>query len=169
MNFFYWNIRGIGNSDTRVTLRNLFLSHKPLLLFIAEPMITIDKVPAWFWKSIGVRNFSVNDSGLLIPNLWALWGNEVNPTIIFLSSQCIALEVIYMQYTFYIAAIYAVHRTCPVRISEQTLLTFKVDTMGLGYLLETLMLFSVLMRSAVVGLRLLCRVRIFCSGVTLIC
>lgn len=107
MNCFYWNIRGIGNTDTRVTLRNLFLSHKPLLLFIAEPMVTIDKIPAWFWKSIGVCNFSINDRSPLIPNLWALWGTEVNHTIIFMSSQCIAMEVFYLQSSFYIAAIYA--------------------------------------------------------------
>jgi len=36
--FFYCNIRGIGNSDTRVALKNLFLSHKPVLIFVAELM-----------------------------------------------------------------------------------------------------------------------------------
>jgi len=40
MNIFFCNVRGIGNSDTRVTLKSLFFTHKPLLMFIAEPIGT---------------------------------------------------------------------------------------------------------------------------------
>jgi len=43
----------------------------------------------------------------LSPNLWALWGRDINPYVIFVSSQCIALEIIYHQTTIYIVAIYA--------------------------------------------------------------
>jgi hypothetical protein len=45
MNIFYWNARGIGNSDTRVTLKNLIMSHKPILIFLVEPMISFTQVP----------------------------------------------------------------------------------------------------------------------------
>ena len=45
MNFLNWNVRGIGNSDTRIALKNLYLSHKPMLIFIAQPMITI-RIPS---------------------------------------------------------------------------------------------------------------------------
>ena len=72
MNLFYWNVRGIGNSDTRVTLRNLFLTHKPLLLLIAEPMIDVSQISDWYWRIIGVVNYCVNDRGSSLPNLWAL-------------------------------------------------------------------------------------------------
>ena len=39
--FLYWNVRGIDNSDTRIALKILYLSHKPILIFIAEPVITV--------------------------------------------------------------------------------------------------------------------------------
>lgn len=39
MNILYWNIRGIGNSETRTALNNFYLTHKPILIFIAEPKI----------------------------------------------------------------------------------------------------------------------------------
>ena len=42
-----------------------------------------------------------------MPNLWALWGNDVIATVIFVSDQCIALEISYYQSTVYIAAVYA--------------------------------------------------------------
>jgi len=41
MNVLYWNARGIGNSDTRVALKNLVMSQKPMLIIIAEPMILL--------------------------------------------------------------------------------------------------------------------------------
>ena len=35
----YWYARGVGNSDSRVALKKI-RSHKPLLIFIVEPMIS---------------------------------------------------------------------------------------------------------------------------------
>ncbi|XP_024626586.1 uncharacterized protein [Medicago truncatula] len=107
MNIFFWNVRGIGNVDTRITLRNLFLTHRPLLLFIAEPMIDISQIPAWYWHSIGVLKFCVNDRGSLLPTLWVLWGRDISPSIIFVSSQCIVLEILFQQVNVYVAGIYA--------------------------------------------------------------
>jgi len=69
-------------------------------------MIIVYKIPAWYWKSIGVRNYCVNDRGPLVPNLWALWGNDIQLLLFFLSFQSIALEV-KCQSTCYIAVIYA--------------------------------------------------------------
>jgi len=107
MNILFWNLRGIGNVDTCITLRNLFLTHKPLLIFIAEPMIEVSQIPAWYWQSIGVLKFCVNDRHSLLPNLWALWGRDISPSIIFVSSQCIVLEILFQQTTIYVAGIYA--------------------------------------------------------------
>jgi hypothetical protein len=42
-----------------------------------------------------------------LPNLWALWGNDVTATVIFVSDQCITLEVSCFQSTVYIAVVYA--------------------------------------------------------------
>jgi hypothetical protein len=107
MNILYWNIRGIGNSDTRIALKNLYLSHKPFLIFVAEPKVNFVQIPSWYWPSIGVNKYCINNRGPLLPNLWALWGNELSATVIFVSDQCIALEISCFQSTVYIAAIYA--------------------------------------------------------------
>lgn len=42
-----------------------------------------------------------------MPNLWALWGSEITTSVIFVSSQCIALKLTFQQSSIYIAAIYA--------------------------------------------------------------
>lgn len=107
MNILYWNVRGIGNADTRLALKNFYLSHKPSLIFIAEPMINFHQVPAWYWPSIGVSKYCINNRGSALPNLWALRGNDLHATIIFVSDQCIALEISCFQCSVFIAAIYA--------------------------------------------------------------
>lgn len=69
MNFLYWNIRGIGNSDARIALKNFYMSHKPMLTFIAEPKIYFVNIHAWYWPTIGVSKHCINNRGFLLPNL----------------------------------------------------------------------------------------------------
>ena len=107
MNVLYWNIRGIGNFETKIALRNLCLSHNPVIIFIAEPMISFDHVPSWYWNNIGVSKYCLNVRDNLQPNLWTLWGNDVSSTVLFVSDQCIALQISCHQSRVYIAAIYA--------------------------------------------------------------
>jgi hypothetical protein len=90
MNILYWTVRGIGNSDARLTLKYFYLSHKPSLIFIAEPTINFHQVPAWYCPSISVSKYCINNRGSLLPNLWALWGNDLLATVIFISDQGIA-------------------------------------------------------------------------------
>jgi len=107
MIMLYWNVRGFGNSDTKVALKNLYLSYKPLFIFWVEPMISFSHVPSWYWHNIGVTKSCLNNRGHLLPNLWALLGDEVQAIVIFGSDQCIALEVTCQQSSVYIAAVYA--------------------------------------------------------------
>jgi len=107
MNLFYWNVRGFCNSDTKIALNFFYLSHKPSVIFMAEPMIPFAQVPSWYWHSIDVTQFCTNVRDGLMPNLWALWGSNITTSIIFVSSQCIALELTWQQAPIYIAAIYA--------------------------------------------------------------
>jgi len=107
MNVLYWNVRGFGNSDTKIALNNFYMSHKPIIIFLAKPMITFAQVPSWYWHRIGVTKYCTNVRDDLMPNLWALWGVEVTVYVIFVSSQCIALELTLQQSSVYIAAIYA--------------------------------------------------------------
>jgi hypothetical protein len=78
-----------------------------MLLFIAEPMVNFAQIPAWYWPTIGVTKYCINNRGCLLPNLWDLWGNEVLATVVFVSDQCIALEISCYQSIVYIAAVYA--------------------------------------------------------------
>ncbi|GAU46013.1 hypothetical protein TSUD_401350 [Trifolium subterraneum] len=79
MKVLYWNIRGIGNPDSRLMLKNICNTHKHDVLFVAEPMVNFESVPLWFWKSIKIHS----------------------------SDQCIALEFSEHSNKFYIAAVYA--------------------------------------------------------------
>ena len=88
----YWNVRGFGISDTKVSLKNLYVSHKPVFIFLAEPMISFSLVPSWYWHGIEVTKRFLNDICHLLPKLWALGGDEVN-AIIIVSNQCIAIKV----------------------------------------------------------------------------
>lgn len=74
MNIIFWNIRGIGNNDSRIALSDMCRLNRPSLIFIAEPMVTYNSIPNWYWRSINVTQYCVNIRDPLIPNLWAVWG-----------------------------------------------------------------------------------------------
>jgi len=61
MKIIYWNIRGIGNHDSRLALRELNRAHVPSLAFLAEPMVTLGSVPGWFWESIRITKYYANN------------------------------------------------------------------------------------------------------------
>ena len=86
MNILYWNIRGIGNNDSRLALADLCRLHNPSLVFIAEPMVAYDSVPSWFWRNIHVSNYYLNNRAPLIPNMWAVWGSDFVYKVIFVFS-----------------------------------------------------------------------------------
>jgi hypothetical protein len=50
MKIIYWNIRGVGNRDSRIALSELYRIHGPSLVFLAEPMVSLSYVPRWFWS-----------------------------------------------------------------------------------------------------------------------
>jgi len=79
--FSYWNVCGFGYLDTKISLKN-FMSHKPVVIFLAEPMITFAQVPSSHWHSIGITKYCTNYKGNLLLNLRALWGSKVTPIII---------------------------------------------------------------------------------------
>ncbi|KEH17749.1 endonuclease/exonuclease/phosphatase family protein [Medicago truncatula] len=70
-------------------------------------MIDVSRISDLYWRSIGVANFCVNNRGSALPNLWALWGNTISPSVIFVSSQCIILELSIDNNNVYVAAVYA--------------------------------------------------------------
>jgi len=107
MNIIFWNIRGIGNNESRIALSELCRLIRPSFTFIVEPMVTRDSIPNWFWTSINVTQFCVNKRELLHPNLWPVWGPHVSFTVIFASSQCPVLEHVCKGTRIFIAGVYA--------------------------------------------------------------
>jgi hypothetical protein len=107
MKVIFWNIRGIGNNDSRVAFSDMYHANNPSLIFIAEPMVVHDSIPSWFWNNIQVTNYCVNKREPLIPNLWAVWGSEITFSVIFASSQCLVLEHVCNGIKIYIAGVYA--------------------------------------------------------------
>lgn len=107
MKVFYWNIRGIGNSESQIALADFYRNYKPVLLFDAEPMVQYSSIPSWYWNNINVNNFCLNKRNPLMPNLWALWRTDVSLVVNFVSSQCIVLEGVFNNVTVYIAGVYA--------------------------------------------------------------
>jgi len=87
MKIIFWNIRGIGNNESRIALRDMYHSNTPSLVFIAEPMVMYDSIPNWFWNNIRVTKYCVNTREPLIPNLWAVWGSEVDFTVTFVEAK----------------------------------------------------------------------------------
>jgi len=104
MKMVYWNIRGIGNPESRITHKNLFDTHKLNIIFIAEPMIPFENVPHLFKRNMNIIKFCLNNCLPRIPNLWGLWGNDLDATVIFVSDQCIALEITFQGKKVFVAA-----------------------------------------------------------------
>jgi len=120
MIMLYWNVRGIGNVDTKIALKNLFTFHRRLLIFVAKPMIAFESVPPWYWDSIGLSKYCVNSRENLQPNLWALLGSGVSATVMFIFDQCIALEISCHQSIVYVVVVYTTLLNCiPTHCSSQ--------------------------------------------------
>ncbi|MCH81020.1 NBS resistance protein, partial [Trifolium medium] len=77
------------------------------LVFLVELMIRFDQVPSLFWRSISFDKYCVNDRAPF-PNLWCLWHSSLNPVVLFVSSQCIIIEVLSLNNRNFVAAIYAI-------------------------------------------------------------
>lgn len=50
----FWNIRGIGNDNSRNMLREHCRNIRPDWLGIAEPLVRFSSIPASFWRSLGL-------------------------------------------------------------------------------------------------------------------
>lgn len=63
----HWNVRGFGNSDTKIDL-SIFLSYKRVIIFLAEHRINFVQVPSWYWHGIDITKSCTNDRGSMLPN-----------------------------------------------------------------------------------------------------
>ncbi|KAF6165500.1 hypothetical protein GIB67_013117 [Kingdonia uniflora] len=94
MRVIFWNIRGIGNKRSRLSLRRLVNKFKPIFIFIAEPQIkpTITNI-----LKLGLPDFSLsilsNDCDSKMGNLWCLRNTGFHdPILVAASNQHITIS-----------------------------------------------------------------------------
>jgi len=78
----YWNIRGIANAPSRLALKRLILKHKPDFVFVAEPWMDLVNFPSIWFNRLGLKIFSSNSRENLLPNLWFICAETINPIVI---------------------------------------------------------------------------------------
>lgn len=107
-----WNIRGVGNSNSRRCLKELVLFNKVDVVAIAEPKLSIDKAGAVgrLLKLGGFACCSAPD-----PKLWVFWHESYNLEMVASSSQFVTLGLkidnsFCTYFTFVYAANVASHR-----------------------------------------------------------
>jgi len=104
MKYIYWNLRGMGNLDTQIHLAHMVTSHKPDFLFLAEPLVTPQHIPAWYWNRLNLQSGVIHN---LTNTLWCIWNTHYNVNILHNSAQCMAFSYIYDNTLIHIAAVYA--------------------------------------------------------------
>lgn len=109
MKVLFWNIRGIGNDDSRMELSNICRLHHPDLVCIAEPMVTFNSISAAYWDSLNLSALTFNSRGTLAPNLWLLTSSAcADPLVISISDQQVTVRCTFdhipSQFTFVYAS-----------------------------------------------------------------
>ena len=63
MKCMFWNLRGLANSPTKLTLKKLLVKHKLDLCFVSEPWMNINKFSLSWLNRLGMKLFCVNNRG----------------------------------------------------------------------------------------------------------
>ncbi|CAL0310881.1 unnamed protein product [Lupinus luteus] len=90
--------RGLGNHKTQLVLNKLCKSHKP--------MIDKDGIHHWFWSSLHLKFFFVNDRGPLIPSIWGLCKLDLDPILLFNTYQQVSVVVSVYGKDMFLAVVY---------------------------------------------------------------
>jgi hypothetical protein len=107
MKCIFWNIRGLANSPSKLALKRLILKNKPSFVFIAEPWMDVNSFPQTWLRRLNLKVFAVNNRGNLLPNLWCLCLDHLNPEVIDLDDQQISFIFDDNGQVFGLSAIYA--------------------------------------------------------------
>lgn len=107
MKCFYWNLRGLANSPTKLALKNLLVKFKPDLCIIAEPWMSVSHLSQRWLHNRNLKVFAVNNRNNLNPNLWCLCASHLSPIIFSIDDQQVSFQVDLGGKTFGISAVYA--------------------------------------------------------------
>jgi hypothetical protein len=107
MKGLYWNIRGIANKASKLALRRLINTEKPDFIIIAEPWMNFVNFPRRWLQRLDLKLFSVNERDNLLPNIWCICKNSLDPDLLCIDDQFVAFKVYALDKTFCVAAVYA--------------------------------------------------------------
>lgn len=107
MKILYWNVRGLGNQDTRLVLDQFCVTYKPEFIFLSEPWILVDQFPLDFWKRLKMKVFVVNNRNAFAPNLCGVCSESLSPTVIATFEQQVSLSILWNNEPIFTSAIYA--------------------------------------------------------------
>lgn len=106
MKAIFWNVRGIGNQDSRLALKKLVLMHHPDFLFISEPWIASCNASG-FLKQLNLKLFAENDKSSQLPNFWCLCKSIYDPSIVMKSSQQVSFSFSADGQNMFMSVVYA--------------------------------------------------------------
>ncbi|XP_019432655.1 PREDICTED: uncharacterized protein LOC109339640 [Lupinus angustifolius] len=89
-----------------IFFKNLCMSIKPDLAFLAEPKIHNNKVGERYWNKLNLKLFVVNDIGSYLPSIWRLCNQDLNPTMLMNADQHISLLVLVDNMVLHICVVY---------------------------------------------------------------
>ncbi|XP_019416122.1 PREDICTED: uncharacterized protein LOC109327431 [Lupinus angustifolius] len=97
---------GLGNSGTKLLLKQYCSDNKPDFIFIYEPMILASRIKSSVWSHLGLKLFYTNDRGPLVPNIWGICKLDINPIVVASSFQQVSVSIKIDSKQFYLCAVY---------------------------------------------------------------
>lgn len=82
MKILYWNVRGHAIRILKHCLGSFVLFVSLLFLFISETWIAIDQINNYYWSSLKLKSFAINDRDPYLPNLCGFCANYLDPIIV---------------------------------------------------------------------------------------
>jgi hypothetical protein len=113
MKGLYWNIRGIANKASKLALRRLISTNKPDFIIISEPWMSFGAFPTNWLQRLDLKLFCVNERDNLLPNIWCICKNSIDPDPLYIDDQLVAFKISALDKVFCVAAVYA--STCYVK------------------------------------------------------
>ena len=93
MNVLFWNCRGVGNTPTQCSLFQIYKSHTPDFICLAEPKVAFDSIQSSYWRPLILSLVAFNS--LDFPSLWLLIDDELgagNVNVFSSSTQHVTIE-----------------------------------------------------------------------------
>lgn len=96
----------VANTSSKLALRRFSLLFKPDLAILVEPWMHFEKFISKWLQRLGLKMFTMNTKGNLLPNIWCICKMDMNYVIIANDNQHEGFTIFLIDITFEIAALY---------------------------------------------------------------